>query len=302
MSGWWFYYCSYLVQAVDSYAASKLVVLGEKVPALKCEPGDVANYLTESKESLTTKMTESRTALSTRLMEGKEAVTGSFYSGKEVLYSKISAGSEALANSRAGVLVGEGKQAVTTRLVHGKEALGNGIAAGRDVVYSRVQNGADHLANTRAGVMVGAGIDRTLAATESWMDYLIPEVENEKELFTELEREEKRISGLPLTRQPKEEVSAANDDPEQEGNVDEKEGGTKCEVGRVERVYEISRKMKLRMYYRSMQRLQAMQQNCKATLHQLKSTVDLVSEVTFLLYLCVVFVACTTVSGNPMVM
>lgn len=263
------------IQAVDSYAASKLVMLGDKVPSLKCEPGEVTNYLSESKESLATRITDGRTAVSTRLTEGKEAVTGTLYSGKEALYSKISAGSEAVANSRAGVLVSEGKQAITTRFVQGKEALGSGVAAGYNAVYSRIQSGAEHLANTRAGVMVGVGVDRVIDASEGLVDYVIPEMENEKELFSELEKEEKRMAGLPLTRQPKDKEMAASDDPEQEEEGEGKVEETECEVGRVEHVYKISRKMRLRMYYRSMQRLQAMQQNCQATLHQLKDTVDL---------------------------
>ena len=220
------------------------------------------------------KITEGHTAVSTSIFESKEVVAGKLLSGKESLYSNISVGSEAVANSRAGVLVGEMKQAVTMHIVNGKEALGNGVTAGRDAVCSHIQGGAKNLSNTRAGAMVGAGVDQTLAATECWVEYFIPEIENEKELFSNLEKEE-RIVGLPLTRQPKEKVVV--DEGSAQGEEELDETLKKCEVSRVDRVYMISRKMKLRMYYRAMQRLQNMQQSSKATLVQLKEAIDLVS-------------------------
>ena len=226
-------------------------------------------YLSESKEGLATKITESRAAMSTRLMDGKES-----------LYSNISAGSEAMSNSHAGVLIGEVKQAINNRIVQGKETLESGVVTGRDAVYTRIQSGAEFLSSTRAGTLVGSGIECTLAATESWVEYLIPELENEKELFSELVKQEKRIYSLPLTRQPKEKALAADAVLDEEGEV--KRLSEEYDANRMERVYMISRKMKLRMYYRSMQRLKNMQQKCQATLQQLKDTVDLVSLVDFI--------------------
>ena len=249
---------------MDSYAACKLVSLGEKVPSLKSEPEDVARYISETKDSLVTKITD-----------GKAAVTGTLSSGKDAVYSKITAGADAVANTRAGVLCGEGKKAIATYCAEGKEALGNRMAAGRDAVYSTVQSGAEQLANTRAGILVGAGVDRTLNATESLVDYFVPEMENEKELFSELEKEEKRVVGLPLTRQPRDKGEAISSDDPEEDNEEEKAGPGG--ESRMDRACKISRKMRLRMFYRAMYRLQTAQQSCQTTLKQLKDTVDLVS-------------------------
>lgn len=256
-------FCLKLVQAVDSYTAGKLASLGDKVPALKSEPEDVAKYISDTKESLVT-----------RISDGKTAVAETISSGKDAVCSKISSGADAVANSRAGVMCGQGKKVVTSYYTQGKEALGSRVAAGRDAVYATVQSGAEQLANTKAGVMVGVGFDSTLSATESLVDYLIPEMENEKELFSEIEKEEKRVAGLPLTRQPKDsevEVSS-DDDPREEEEKDVCSGES-----RMERAYNISRKMRLRVFYRSMRRLQSVQESCQVTLGQLKNTVDLVS-------------------------
>ena len=268
---------------VDSYAAGKLVNLGAKVPALKCEPREVVTYLSEGRKNLAIKITESQTAISTSLLNGKKVVTGRFYSCKEALCSKISAVSEAISNSRVSVLVGEVKEAVSIRFVQGKETLGSGVTAGQNAIQSRIQSGAECLANTRAGVMIGAGIDYTLEATECWVKYHIPELDNEMELF--FEQEGKRKSGFP--------VSVTDADLEEEVN----DSPVKCEMNRVEHACVIFRKIKLRICYRFMQRLQAMQHYCKTTLQQLKGNVDLVSEILcgywlFLYHLVFMFVAC----------
>lgn len=252
-----------LVQAVDSYIASKLVQLEEKVPAVKSQPDEVMAYLTETKGALATKISESHTAISARIADGKDSLTGGLNSRKEAVYSKISAGSEAVANSRAGVAVSEGKQAIAHHFAQGKETLGKAIVSGRDAFYTRIQNGAESLANTRAGSLVGSGVDHTLVATENLVEYLLPEIESEQELG-ECETKEKDIPmvGLPRT---------SDDSP-----VTPSKSET---VGRVERMRTLSCKVKLRMQYHSMQRLQAMQKNCKAALEQLKLTVDLVSDL-----------------------
>ena len=218
----------------------------------------------------------------TKIGDGKAAVYGSLSSGKDAVSSRMCAGAEAVANSRAGVLCGEGKKAAASYYNQGKDAISTKVAAGRDAVYSTVQYGAETIANTRAGILVGAGVNRTLEATESLVDYLVPEMENEKELFSEFEKEEKRVAGLPLTRQPRETKGENSDeDPEKEeeseemGSEESKKMGS--EESRIDRVYKISRKMRLRMFYRAMYRLQGAQQSCRSTLDQLKVTVDLVS-------------------------
>lgn len=260
-------YFLYSVQAVDSFTASKLVQLEEKVPAVKSQPGEVVTYVTETKEAIANKIMESRAAVSTRLSESKENLTSQLTSGKEVVYSKLSAGSEAIVKSRAGVAVSEGKQVIACRLAQGKEAIGNTIASSRDAVYTKIHNGAEYLANTRAGCLIGSGVDCTLTTSENWVEYLLPEMENEKELFEcEVKEEDVSMVGLPRTRRFSEDSPAQEDEPEPA-------------AGRVERVSTLSRKVKLRMYFHSMQRLQSMQQNCQSTLLHLKQTVDLVSDL-----------------------
>ncbi len=249
------------VQAVDSYTVSTLVKLEEKVPAVKSQPEEVMAYLTQSKDAVTNKIAEGRAAISTRITQSKDSVSDHITCGKEAVCTKISAGGEVIANSRAGVLVGEGKQALVARLSQGKEALDNSIVYGRDVIYTKISNGADCLANTRAGTLVGSGVNTTLSATESLVDYIIPEIENEKELFTGSEEKESL-------------KSTVDDSPAQED-----ETFPEGEIGRIERVCTLSRKVKLRMYYRSMQRLQTMQINCSSTLEQLKAAVDVVSDL-----------------------
>ena len=252
---------------MDSYAVSKLVQLEEKVPVVKTQPEEVMTYLTDTKEALTNRITENQMAISTRIAEGKESLTSHLTCGKEAVYSKISAGSEAVVNSRAGVAVSNGKQALASHLAQGKETLGNTIASGREAVYTKVQCGAESLANSRAGCLVGAGVNHTLASTENWVEYLLPEIENEKELFCDVQDEDMCMVGLP------------RDSPAQDDKVAQPDNQVTA-IGRVARVRTLSRKVKLRVYFRSMQRLQSMQQNCKATLEHLNQTVDLVGDLT----------------------
>lgn len=263
----------YLVQAVDSFTASKLVQLEEKVPVVKSQPEDVVAYVTDTKEALANKIMDGRAAISTRFSESKDSLTGQLACGKEVMYSKWSAGTEAIVKSRAGVAVSEGKQVITCRLSKGKEAVGNAITSGRDAVYTKIQNGTDYLASTRAGCLVGSGVDRTLSASENWVEYLLPAIENENELF-ECGVKMDSIVGLPHTQQFTGDSPVQEDEPPQ---ADAEEGVPA--VRRVDRVCTLSQKVKLRMYFHSMQRLQAMQQNCQSTLTHLKQTVDLVSDL-----------------------
>ena len=255
------------VQAVDSFTANQLVKLEEKVPVITSQPAEVADMLSNGKD-----------AVCSRISTGKEAVYTRVQSGKDAVYAKVSAGSSAVANSRAGVLVSSGKEAIATRITSGKESLTTRLANGRDVVYSKVQAGSEVLANTRAGVLLGSGIDRSISATETVVEYLLPPEENEKELLSEAEKSEKIemvevTSGLPRTRQPSA-TTEEEDVEEEEEEVDEEIDIT---IGRVGRVKILSKKVKLRMYYRSLRKLSGVQAQCKSTLEQLKSTLDVVS-------------------------
>lgn len=237
--------------------------LEEKVPAVKSQPEEVIAYFNETKDALAGKIVEGRSTVSARISESKEGLSSCFSSGKEAVYAKFVTGAQAISNSSAGVTVSESKQAIANHLSRGKEVLGNTIAAGCGVVSTKIQSGAELLANTRAGTLVGSGVDSALTTTENWVEYLLPEVVNEDELSVECENQEKEAiaEGLPDADQP------CDDSPAQEEES----------VGRVERVCSMSRKVKMRLYYRSLQRLQAMQKNCKSTLEQLQQTVDLVS-------------------------
>lgn len=237
---------------------SKLVQLEEKVPAVKSQPEEVVAYLSDTRDVLTGKFVEGRTTIYTRISESKDNLTSYIASSKEAVYSKLSSGANAIANSQAGIAMSERKQAIASHIVQGKEVVGKTISSSRDAVYTKIQSGADSLANTKAGCLVGSGINQTLTATENWVEYLLPEIETEKELLVEGENEEKESSVVqPSNESPKETIN------------------------RVERICSLSQKVKLRMYHRSVQRLQAMQKNCKCTLEQLKQAVDLVSLMQF---------------------
>ena len=264
----------YLVQAVDSYTLDKLVKLEEKVPALKYQPEEVKAYINESKEAIANRIADSHTAISTRIIESRDNITGHLTSGKEIVCSKISTGAEAITNSRAGVLVGEGKKVLTTRIYQGKEALSSTITSGRDVVYSGIQSGAESLSNTRVGSLVGSGVDSTLTATENLVEYLVPEIEDEKELLAKCGKGD---VAAPDSQSP------TDDAPAQDDEMEPLLEGDESKISRVERVCSLSRKVKLRMYHRSMQHLEGIQKNCKMTLEQLKQSVDLVSDLSLLL-------------------
>ncbi len=236
--------------------------LEEKVPAVKVQPEEVVSYLTETKDALAGKLVEGRTTISTRIYESKDSLTSRLTSGKEAVYSKLRSGADVITNSHAGVAVSESRQAIASRIAQGKEALGSTIASGRDAIYTKIQSGAESIANTRAGCLVGSGVNRTLATTENWVEYLLPEIEKELSIECENKEEETTAVGAP---QPCEDSPAQDEE----------------NVGRVERICTLSRKVKIRTYYRSMQKLQAMQKNCKSTLEQLKQAVDLVSCLTF---------------------
>lgn len=234
------------LHAIDSFAVGKLVQLEEKVPAVKTEPEQIVAYISETKEALANKIIESHAAISTRITEGKAHLTNQLASGKDVVCSKFSAGTEAVVQSRAGTAISDGKNVLVSQLAQGKETIKNSIACGRDAVYSKVQCGTEYVASTKAGCLVGSGVDCTLSATENLVDYLLPQIENENEL-AEYEIKEDKNS----------------------------ESCIESSAGRMDKMYTLSQRAKLRMYFYAMQKLQSMQQNCQSTLQHLKQTVDL---------------------------
>ena len=155
------------------------------------------------------------------------------------------------------------KQAVCDRIIDGKQALTSRLSDGKDAVVTQFQAGSEALANTRPGILVGQGVDRTLSATESLVDYLLPPEENEKEIISESEKTEKEQEVL--------EPPAEGEDEEEE----EEEG--EAPAGRITRIKKLSRKVKVRVYYRSLRRLYSTQQRVKSTLEELRITVAMVS-------------------------
>ena len=164
----------------------------------------------------------------------------------------------------------DGKKAITGRLANGKEAISTSIHSGKDALVGYIQASSEAIANTGPGCVVGSGVNRTLAVTEDIVDYLLPEGQprQEKEGDEEEDEEEEEMKVISEAKQDSE-----NEESEGEG---EGEGEAKTGESRVERVKNISRKVKLRVYYRTLRRLDTVQQQCKATLELLKLNVDMV--------------------------
>ena len=180
---------------------------------------------------------------------------------KDAVYTRISSGKDAITGRLAG-----GKDAITSRLSSGKDAISTSLQSGKEAVYSRIQAGSEVIANTRAGCLVGSGVDRTLQATENIVDYLLPEDEQKKEESGSSEVKEGKVDAS--SQEAKDDSSSSE---ESEGE-EEEEGAS-----RVGRVKNLSRKVKLRIYYRTLRRLDTVQQQCKSALEQLKLHIDLVS-------------------------
>lgn len=165
--------------------------------------------------------------------------------------------------------INSGKDAITTRLANGKEAISTSIQSGKSALYNRIQAGSEAIANTRAGCLVGSGVNCTLQATENIVDYLLPEEEGKESVSFDAEKDEAKIE-TKVSSEPK-------DDSSSEENEGEEEDDVKTSESRVTRVKYLSRKVKLRIYYRTLRRLDSVQVQCKAALEQLKMHIDLVS-------------------------
>ncbi len=267
---------------MDSFAAKQLTKLEQKVPAIKSEPAEMITYLTDSKDAISTKISDGHAAVKSRITEGKEAITSRVVASKEAVVSKIQAGTKAVSQTRIVTIAGEKKDAFVEKVSEGKEAVVTRITAGKDAVYSTVQSSASAVANTRAGILVSNGVDCTLSATENLVDYLIPAEENEKELLSESIKIKESIE---MTTIKSTEESTVTEEVEEDVVVKDCQDCQKCanclgeveESGRIDRVKILSRKVKLRIYYRSLRRLQSVQELSKGTLEQLKETIQLVS-------------------------
>jgi hypothetical protein len=181
---------------------------------------------------------------------------------------------EALGEQKTAVCsrFSSGKDAITTRLVTGKEAVTTTIQGGKDTLVGYLHAGSEAIANTRPGCLVGSGVNRTLQVTENIVDYLLPEQEEEKERAS-VDAEEKEVKvEEKVTSEVKGESNGEEVDGEGEEEEEEEAKGGESKVTRVKN---ISRKVKLRVYYRTLRRLDTVQQQCKSTLEQLKMNIDL---------------------------
>ena len=189
---------------------------------------------------------------------------------KNAVYSTITHGKEALTGHLTS-----GKDAITTRLTNGKDAISSTISSSKEAVCNRIQASSDALANTRAGSLVGCGVNCTLTRAENLVDYLLPEDKKEDTVPKVIEEE--------FAAETKEELSGEESGDEEE-EVEEGEGEGCQEVAgesRVVRVKNLSRKVKKRIYHRTLRRLDSLQQQCKTGLEQIKEHVDLVGIYTY---------------------
>ena len=166
------------------------------------------------------------------------------------------------------------KEALTTRLATGKEAISTSLHSGKDTLVSYIQAGSEAMANSGPGCLVGSSVNRTLQVTENIVDYLLPEPKEEEGVAYDSE----------VKFQAKDDLDGDVSSDEEGDEEEEEEEGTEEEVGgesNVEKVKSLSRKVKRRVYYRTLRRLDSVQQQCKATLEQLKTHVDLVRALPF---------------------
>jgi hypothetical protein len=164
-----------------------------------------------------------------------DTVSSGYTSGKERLSSGYNYGKEALASGYNS----------------GKEALASGYTAGKDYVVDGIKSSSSYVSETRAGHLVGRGVGRILITTDSVVEYVLPEGDDDEE-----EEEEEEL------KECKE-----NDDF---GSFVLEE-----EQGQIEKARTISRKIRVRVYRRTMFRLHSVQERYQSLLKALKAHTEL---------------------------
>lgn len=161
----------------------------------------------------------------------------------------------------------EQKKAVYTRITSGKEAITTRLTSGKDTVVNCLHAGTEAVVNSGPAHLVSSGVNRTLQATETIVDYLIPEKPEDTPTSGKQEETEVKVS------------REDEDSSDEEGGEEEEEekGEEGKEESNTKRVKNISRKVKVRVYYRTLRRLDNVQEQCKTTLEHLKTNIDLVS-------------------------
>ena len=185
----------------------------------------------------------------------------------------------------------DGKEAITGRLVDGKDAVTTRLTTGKDALVSALHAGTEAVANSGPGALVGSGVGRTLRATESVVDYLLPEKPEDAGASGAGEKDDEVETTGDGGEESSDNEEGEGGEGEGEGGEGEGEGGEgEGEGGKeetnVERVKNISRKVKVRVYYRTLRRLDGIQEQCKTTLEHLKTNIDLVSSPTHTHSLC----------------
>ena len=163
-------------------------------------------------------------------------ISSGYTSGKEKLASGYTSGKEKLASGYTS----------------GKEKLASGYTSGKDYVVEGIKSGSVYVSETRAGMLIGGGVGRLLNATNSVVDYVLPEDSEEVEKDEEEEKHEDESGSFVLEE----------------------------DEGQIEKARIISRKIRARMYHRTMNRLHAVQELYLSLLTSLKAHTELVSHST----------------------
>ena len=136
----------------------------------------------------------------------------------------------------------EQKKAVYTRITSGKEAITTHITSGKDALVEAVANsGPAHL--------VSGGVNRTLEATENIVNYLLPEKPEDEPTTAGSEGEKTQL------KVSEEAVMTRRKKGERKGR---KRRGT-----RGSRNKRRASREKVRIYYRTLRRLDTVQEKCK---------------------------------------
>ena len=174
-------------------------------------------------------------------------ISSGYTSSKERLTSGYTSGKEKLASGYTS-----GKEKFASGYTSGKEKLASGYTSGKDYVVEGIKSGSVYVSETRAGMLVGGGVGRLLNATNSVVDYVLPEDSDEVEKDEEEEKCEDESGSFALEE----------------------------DKGQIEKARIISRKIRARMYRRTMNRLHAVQEQYKSLLTSLKAHTELVSRCT----------------------
>ena len=134
-----------------------------------------------------------------------------------------------------------------------KQKLSNGYTSGKEYIVGRVTAGSTYIADSRAGQLVGSGVFRALGKADSVVEYVLPEEKEEGE-----GEEEQTSPPTPTAAEAPEEVEA---------------------ITNLQLAKKLSRKVRVRVYHKTVNRLHNLQGYYKDLLYLVKSNTDLVSRL-----------------------